>query len=91
MSDRHPLDTPTSLAPDPDRLFRRAPGRGGQRDAMTSERTLRTGLQRITRRLEAIAPFVLAGTLLLGASELVWRWGTWKVRQLLELARGAMP
>lgn len=46
---------------------------------------------RILRSIAHAAPYAVVGLAMLGLSELVWLWQTWKVRRLLDLLAGVQP
>ncbi len=56
---------------------------------MASQKSTRTA-HTLVRHLRAALPWALALGLLLGLSQLLWRWQTWKVRQLLDLVAGGL-
>lgn len=39
------------------------------------------------RSLRAVLPYLLVAAMLLGASEILWLWHSWPVRQVLEAER----
>jgi hypothetical protein len=51
-----------------------------------SRHRLQAGYRRL-RTLRAVLPYLLIAAALLGASEILWLWHSWPVRQVLEAER----